>query len=335
MFKKNAPHRLGAVQKMLLTAGVVWAGLVASAAMAAEYPSKPIKLIVPFAAGGSTDIVARVIAEAMRHTLGQPVVVDNRGGAGGLIGTEAIASAPADGYTIGMATVSTLTVNPLLYQRAANLSPKLLPVVNLVTMPAVLMVHPNVSANSLAEIVALEKVKPGSISGGVPGHGTLGHLLMASMNDTLHTSIQIVPYRGNGPALNDTLAGSVQMLVDQLPSSLSLVKANKLKPLVIAAAERSPEMPQVPTFKELGYTQLNDLGISWFGLVVPSNTPKAIVDKIASAAAQAVRRPEVQQQLAKLGAAPTDLGNTTFSAQIAQQLQRNKQLLDKAGVKVE
>ncbi|WP_424953141.1 tripartite tricarboxylate transporter substrate-binding protein [Comamonas aquatica] len=335
MFKKNAPHRLGAVQKMLLTAGAVWAGLVANAAMAAEYPSKPIKLIVPFAAGGSTDIVARVIAEAMRHALGQPVVVDNRGGAGGLIGTEAIASAPADGYTIGMATVSTLTVNPLLYQRAANLSPKLLPVVNLVTMPAVLMVHPNVSANSLAEIVALEKVKPGSISGGVPGHGTLGHLLMASMNDTLHTSIQIVPYRGNGPALNDTLAGSVQMLVDQLPSSLSLVKANKLKPLVIAAAERSPEMPQVPTFKELGYTQLNDLGISWFGLVVPSNTPKAIVDKIASAAAQAVRRPEVQQQLAKLGAAPTDLGNTTFSAQIAQQLQRNKQLLDKAGVKVE
>ena len=335
MFKKNAPHRLGAVQKMLLTAGAVWAGLVANAAMAAEYPSKPIKLIVPFAAGGSTDIVARVIAEAMRHALGQPVVVDNRGGAGGLIGTEAIASAPADGYTIGMATVSTLTVNPLLYQRAANLSPKLLPVVNLVTMPAVLMVHPNVSANSLAEIVALEKVKPGSISGGVPGHGTLGHLLMASMNDTLHTSIQIVPYRGNGPALNDTLAGSVQMLVDQLPSSLSLVKANKLKPLVIAAAERSPEMPQVPTFKELGYTQLNDLGISWFGLVVPSNTPKAIVDKIASASAQAVRRPEVQQQLAKLGAAPTDLGNTTFSAQIAQQLQRNKQLLDKAGVKVE
>ena len=335
MFKKNAPHRLGAVQKMLLTAGAVWAGLVASAAMAAEYPSKPIKLIVPFAAGGSTDIVARVIAEAMRHALGQPVVVDNRGGAGGLIGTEAIASAPADGYTIGMATVSTLTVNPLLYQRAANLSPKLLPVVNLVTMPAVLMVNPNVSANSLAEIVALEKVKPGSISGGVPGHGTLGHLLMASMNDTLHTSIQIVPYRGNGPALNDTLAGSVQMLVDQLPSSLSLVKANKLKPLVIAAAERSPEMPQVPTFKELGYTQLNDLGISWFGLVVPSNTSKAIVDKIASAAAQAVRRPEVQQQLAKLGAAPTDLGNTTFSAQIAQQLQRNKQLLDKAGVKVE
>ncbi len=335
MFKKNAPHRLGAVQKMLLTAGAVWAGLVANAAMAAEYPSKPIKLIVPFAAGGSTDIVARVIAEAMRHALGQPVVVDNRGGAGGLIGTEAIASAPADGYTIGMATVSTLTVNPLLYQRAANLSPKLLPVVNLVTMPAVLMVHPNVSANSLAEIVALEKVKPGSISGGVPGHGALGHLLMASMNDTLHTSIQIVPYRGNGPALNDTLAGSVQMLVDQLPSSLSLVKANKLKPLVIAAAERSPEMPQVPTFKELGYTQLNDLGISWFGLVVPSNTSKAIVDKIASAAAQAVRRPEVQQQLAKLGAAPTDLGNTTFSAQIAQQLQRNKQLLDKAGVKVE
>lgn len=335
MFKKNAPHRLGAVQKMLLTAGAVWAGLVANAAMAAEYPSKPIKLIVPFAAGGSTDIVARVIAEAMRHALGQPVVVDNRGGAGGLIGTEAIASAPADGYTIGMATVSTLTVNPLLYQRAANLSPKLLPVVNLVTMPAVLMVHPNVSANSLAEIVALEKVKPGSISGGVPGHGTLGHLLMASMNDTLHTSIQIVPYRGNGPALNDTLAGSVQMLVDQLPSSLSLVKANKLKPLVIAAAERSPEMPQVPTFKELGYTQLNDLGISWFGLVVPSNTSKAIVDKIASAAAQAVRRPEVQQQLAKLGAAPSDLGNTTFSAQIAQQLQRNKQLLDKAGVKVE
>ena len=327
--------RRSMLQTMVWTGCAICTTFSAAPAMAADYPNNPIKLIVPFAAGGSTDIVARVIAEGMRHTLGQTVIVDNRAGAGGLLGTEAIANAPGDGYTIGMATASTLTVNPLLYQRAAKVSPKLQPVANLVTMPAVLMVHPKVKANTLAELIALDKAQPGTISSGVPGHGTLGHLMLASMNQTLNSQIQVVPYRGNGPALNDTLAGTVQVLLDQLPSSLPLVQSNKLKALAVAGPERSAALPQVPTFKELGYESLNDLGISWFGLVVPSNTPAAINEKIAAAATAAVQRLDVQKQLAKLGAMPTDLGNLTFTQQVKQQLQRNKQVLDKAGIEAE
>ena len=166
------------------------------------YPNKPIKLIVPFAAGGSTDIVARIVAEGLRSTLGQAIVVDNKAGAGGVIGTEAVAQAAPDGYTVGMATVSTMTINPFLFTRAEGLPAKLTPVANLVTIPAVYMVHPSLGVKTFDAFVAKARAEPGKISGAVPGLGTLGHLLLASFNDTLKTEIQIVPYRGAGPALN-------------------------------------------------------------------------------------------------------------------------------------
>ncbi|WP_404303236.1 tripartite tricarboxylate transporter substrate binding protein BugE [Alicycliphilus denitrificans] len=299
------------------------------------YPSKPVKLVVPFAAGGSTDIVARVLAEGMRTTLGQPVVVDNKAGAGGLIGTEAVAQAAADGYTVGMATVSTMTINPLLYTRAAGLGAKLTPVANLVTMPSVYMVHPSLGVNSFDAFVAKAKAQPGKISGAVPGPGTLGHLMLASFNETLKTDILIVPYRGNGPALNDALAGMVQVMPDQLPSSMAHIKSGKLIPIALSANARSAELPNVPTFKELGYNELNQLGISWFGIVVPKNTPAAIVKQLQEAAVKAAHLPDVQKRLKTLGAAPTDMDQGQFAAQITAQTQRHKILLDKAGVKPE
>ncbi len=299
------------------------------------YLNKPIKLIVPFAAGGSTDIVARVLAEGMRSTLGQPIVVDNKAGAGGVIGTEAVAQAAPDGYTVGMATVSTMTINPHLYTRAEGLAAKLTPVANLVTMPAVYMVHPNLGVKTFEAFVAKAKAEPGKISGAVPGVGTLGHLLLASFNETLKTDIQIVPYRGAGPALNDALAGLVQLMPDQLPSAMPHIKSGKLIPLVIAANGRSPELPNVPTFKELGYGELNQLGISWFGIVVPKGTPAPIVKRLQEAAVKAAHLPSVQQHLKKLGASVTDMDQSQFPAQIAKETQRNKALLDKAGVKPE
>ena len=210
------------------------------------YPNKPIKLIVPFAAGGSTDIVARIVAEGLRSTLGQAIVVDNKAGAGGVIGTEAVAQAAPDGYTVGMATVSTMTINPFLFTRAEGLPAKLTPVANLVTIPAVYMVHPSLGVKTFDAFVAKARAEPGKISGAVPGLGTLGHLLLASFNDTLKTEIQIVPYRGAGPALNDALAGQVQLMPDQLPSAMPHIKSGKLIPLVIAANGRSPELPTCP-----------------------------------------------------------------------------------------
>ncbi|WP_312302325.1 tripartite tricarboxylate transporter substrate binding protein BugE [Diaphorobacter nitroreducens] len=331
------PARRLSLKSLTLSTLAAGAALALSpAARAADaYPSKPVKLIVPFAAGGSTDIVARVLAEGMRQTLGQSIVVDNKAGAGGLLGTEALANAAADGYTIGMATVSTMTINPLLYTRAANLGAKLTPVANLVTMPSVYMVHPSLGVNSFEAFVAKAKAQPKLISGAVPGPGTLGHLMLASFNETLKTDILVVPYRGNGPALNDALAGMVQVMPDQLPSSLPHIKSGKLIAVALASESRSPELPNVPTFKELGYNDLNQLGISWFGIVAPKNTPAAIVKRLQEAAVKAAHLPDVQKRLKTLGATPTDMDQSQFAAQITAQTQRHKVLLDKAGVKPE
>lgn len=322
--------------KALAIASFAFAMVMPHGAQAADaYPSKPIKLIVPFAAGGSTDVIARVLAEGLRSTLGQPIVVDNKAGAGGLVGTEAVAQAAGDGYTIGMATVSTMTINPLLYTRAVGLGDKLTPVANLVTMPSVYMVHPSLGVNNFEGFLAKVKAHPKQISGAVPGLGTLGHLMLESFNETLKTDIQIVPYRGSGPALNDALAGTVQLMTDQLPSSITHIKSGKLIPLVLAGDARSPDLPKVPTFKELGYGELNQLGISWFGIVVPKNTPAPIVKQLQDAAVKAAHLPDVQKRLKTLGASATEMDQSQFPAQIASATQRNKVLLDKLGVKPE
>ena len=323
------------LQALALAALAATAATSTFAQGAGNYPNKPIKLIVPFAAGGSTDVVARVLAEGLRSTLGQPVVVDNRAGAGGLVGTEAVAQAPADGYTVGMATVSTMTINPLLYTRAAGLPAKLMPVAGLVSMPAVYMVHPNLGVKDFAGFLAKAKAEPGKISGAVPGLGTLGHLMLASFNDTLKTDILLVPYRGSDPALNDALAGMVQLMPDQLPSAMPQIKSGKLIPIVQAASQRAPELPNVPTFKELGYNGLNELGISWFGIVLPKGTPEPIARRLQDAALKAVQLPDVQQRLKALAAAPIQVDQARFAAQIAQETQRNKVLLDQVGVKPE
>ena len=316
--------------------GLPTLGVPLAQAQAPAFPGdKPIRLIVPFAPGGSTDVVARIVADGMRKTLGQSVVVDNKAGAGGLMGTESLAQAAPDGYTIGMSTVSTATINPGLFTRAAALEGKLVPVAKLVTMPAVYMVHPNMGVKDFAGFIAKVKAKPGEYSAGVPGLGTLGHLMLASFNDTLKTKILIVPYRGSGPALNDALAGTVQIMPDQLPSAMAQIKAGKLLPMVVASHGRSPELPDVPTFKELGYNDLNELGISWFGLVAPAGTPEPVLKRLRDAAMEAVKSPDVQKRLNDLGASVAEMDQSKFAAQIATELKRNKALLDKLGVKPE
>lgn len=310
-------------------------GLHVGAQASDAYPSKPVKLIVPFAAGGSTDVVARLIAEGMRTTLGQSVIVDNKAGAGGLIGTEAVAQAAPDGYTVGMATVSTMTVNPSVYTRGESVVSKVTPVANLVTVPGVYSVHPNMGVKTMDGLIAKAKEQPGKISVAVPGLGTLGHLMVAALAETYKVDLQIVPYRGNGPAMNDALAGLVNVLPDQLPSSITYIKSGKLIPLVQSSNGRSPDLPSVPTFKELGQDGLNQMGISWFGLIVPKNTPAPIVKQLQEAATKAVRLPQVRERLKSLGAVPTEMDQSLFPEQIAQQTRRHKVLVDKVGVKPE
>ena len=218
---------------------------------------------------------------------------------------------------------------------AAKLEGKLVPVVKLVTVPSVYMVHPSMGVKDFQGFMAKVKAKPGDYSVGVPGLGTLGHLMMASFNETLKTDIQIVPYRGNGPALNDALAGMVQVMADQLPSAMPHIKGGKLVPMALAADRRVSELPDVPTFKELGHADLNELGMSWFGLVVPAGTPAPIIKRLQDAAVSALRSPDVQGRLKTLGATAVEMDQSKFASQIAADLQRNKALLDKLGVKPE
>lgn len=311
-------------------------GLLPLCALAQDdYPTKPVKLIVPFAAGGSTDLVARVIAESLRNTLGQPVVVDNRAGAGGLLGTEAVSLAAPDGYTMGMATVSTMTVNPALFPKADGINAKLLPLVNLVSMPSVYSVHPGMGVKDFAGFVAALKAKPGHYSAAVPGVGSLGQIMVESFNDTIGVKLTVVPYRGSGPALNDALAGVMQVMPDQLPSALPHIKAGKLLPVAVASTKRVPELPNVPTFKELGYPELNDLGMSWFGLVIPAKTPAAVADKLRAAAIKAVHAPDTLARLEKMGVSLVEDKPEDFPALIATQIKRNRAIVQKAGIKTE
>ena len=289
------------------------------------FPTKPVTLVVPFAPGGSTDVVARIVAEALRPELGQTVVVDNRAGAGGMLGTEAVSRAAPDGYTLGMATVGTLAVNPVFYEKAVVANRNLLPLAKLVTMPALFTVNPKVPAKDLAGFIAeLKRKPPGSYSAGVPGIGSIGHLMIEAYNEAWGVKMSPVPYRGMGPAQTDAIAGTIQVLSDQAPSVLAQVQAGRLLPLAVSNDQRLPELPQVPTMKELGYADLNQLGITWFGLVVPAKTPPEIVDKLRGAVQRALKAPATVQRLKALGAQVSDTPVAEWQKQIDEALARNR-----------
>ncbi|OZI75018.1 Bug family tripartite tricarboxylate transporter substrate binding protein [Bordetella genomosp. 12] len=263
----------------------------------ADYPDRPIRLIVPFAAGGTTDIVARVVAESLGRELGQPVVVENKGGGGGAIGAEALARSSSDGYTLGMATVSTMTTNPATNPKTPYDPLKdFTPIINLVNVPNVLTVNPKVPAQNLQEFVALLKANPGKYSYASAGTGGISHLdgeLFKSLTGTpdfIH-----VPYRGSGPGLNDTLAGQVSAQFDNLPSSMPHIQSGKLRALAVASTKRVPGMDNVPTFAEAGMPAMNNM--AWYGLVAPAGVSPAVVKRIHDAAARALQDPRTAQRL--------------------------------------
>lgn len=311
-------------------------GLAALGASAQTFPTKPVTLVVPFAAGGSTDLVARVVSEALRKELGQMVVVDNRAGAGGMLGTEAVSRASADGYTLGMATVSTLAVNPVFYDKAVKANSQLKPLIGLVTMPAIFTVNPDFPAKDFAGFIAELKRKPaGTYSAAVPGIGSIGHLLIEAINDTFGVKMLAVPYRGMGPAQTDVIAGTAQVLFDQAPSVLQHVKGGKLTALAVAAEQRLAELPQVPTLKELGQPALNELGITWFALVVPARTPADVADKLHAAAQRALHSPDTVARLAQMGAKVSATPGKALQEQIDAALARNRTIAQRANIKVE
>ena len=287
---------------------------------------KPLRLVVPFPPGGATDITARSLQESLARILKQPVVLDNRGGAGGSIGMAEVARAPADGLTIGVATLSTHGVNPAVYSKLPYHPTKdFVGVTEIVKAPGVIVVNPAVlPVQDFADLVKYLKANPGKVSYATPGNGTIGHMWGELFKSSTGTSMVHIPYRGAGPAVNDVLAGQVAVYFDQVASSLPHVKSGKLKALAVSWPERLDVLPEVPTYAELGYKQANEP--SWFGLVAPAATPAAAVDRIQQAVAQALKEPAVRERLAGQGLYPSGTTPKEFTAQIGNEIDKMKRV---------
>ncbi len=302
--------------------------LSAGSAFAQSWPAKPIRLIVPFAAGGTTDIIARVVAEPLGRELGHPVVVDNKGGAGGAIGATEAARAAPDGYTLSVATVSTTAANPAInpkiqYDPVADFAP----VINIAATPNIIAVHPSFAAKSYKDFAALVKQQPGKFSYASSGTGGIGHLQMELYKSLTGMFVTHIAYRGAGPALNDVVAGQVPIIFDNVPSSLPFIKTGKLVPIVVAAPQRLKDLPDTPTFKEVGLEPVNRM--AYYGILAPKGTPKDIVDKVNAATKKVLQDPAVKKRIEETGSFIIANTPDEFAKQIKDELAVYKQVVAK------
>ncbi|MGJ7490818.1 tripartite tricarboxylate transporter substrate binding protein [Variovorax sp. ZT4R33] len=295
----------------------------------ADFPNRPIKIIVPFAAGGATDVIARVVGQKVADQLGQPVVVDNKAGANGNIGAVAVARAAPDGYTILMAT-SSHAINATLYKKLDySLTKDFAALSNLASVPLVLVVNPGVPARNAAEFAALAKTQGDKLNFASGGTGTASHLAGEQFNTIVGARMLHVPYKGGAVAQTDLIGGQVQAMFANLPEVLSQVQAGKLRPLAVTGKVRRPNLPNVPTFAESGYPLMETR--SWFGLFAPAGTPAPIVAKLSASIAQAVADPAVQARLKELGADPIGDRHEAFQPFVAQEVTRWGALVERSG----
>ncbi len=315
----------------VITAATVGMG---PAAASADFPNQPIRLIVPFAPGGSTDIVARIVGQRMGEELGQSVIIENKAGAGGAIGAAEAARAKPDGYTLSVATVSTMAVNPacrtdLPYDPVKDF----MPVTNFANVPNVIVVNPKFPANDLEGMIKELKANPQKYSYGSSGTCSINHLAGEAFKHATSTDMVHVPYKGSGPAVIDTVAGQVEVLFDNLPSSMNQIVAGNLRPIAVAGPGRAETLKDIPTLAELNFPELNNP--AWYGLLAPAGTPIEIVNKLRDAAVVALKDPKVAAALEKQGAAPS--GNTPeeFAAEIRVQQEYAKKVVAQPGFKLD
>lgn len=296
------------LQQALAAAATGGLALAAEARTAKAYPQRPIKLVVPFAPGGSTDIVARLLAQALSVELGHSVVVENKAGAGGMIGSEYVAKAVPDGYTLGIGSISTLAVNPVLMRNITRVDPlhDLTMVAPLGSVASVFSVPPSLPVHNFAELLEQGRKAGEMWTAGSSGVGSIGHVILEALNAELGLQVRHIPFKGMGPAIQSALAGQTQLLSDQVPSSLPHIQAGRMRAVAVAAHGRVPGLEDVPTLQELGYPQLNELAITWFGLVAPAGTPSAIVQRLNTAVRAAMQRPAFMQQVQPMGLSVLD-----------------------------
>ena len=305
-----------------------------SPALAQGYPAKPIRIVVPFPAGGATDILARAAAQKMTEAWGQPVVVDNRPGAGGNIGSDAVAKAPNDGYTLLMGTVGTHAINASLYAKMPYDHVKdFVPIVLVAGVPNVLVVHPSVPVSSVQELIAYGKANPGKLNFASSGSGTSIHLSGELFKTMTGVQMTHVPYKGSAPAVSDLLGGQVQLMFDNLPVSLPHIKGGKLKALAVTSRARAASLPDVPTLHESGLPGFD--ASSWFGLLAPAGTPADVITKVNGEVAKWIASAEGRERLAAVGANPAGGTPDDFAKHIAAETTKWAKVVKDSGAKVE
>jgi tripartite-type tricarboxylate transporter receptor subunit TctC len=317
----------------ILLASMILGGLMGPAA-ADQYPSRPVIVIVPYAAGGATDIVARLVAKGLWDEFGQSFTVENRGGGGGMIGMVAAASAPADGYTLLVASTGPATISPLLYPKL-NYDPlvKLDPVIQIASSPGILLVRNGLPVKTVDGLIKLSKQSPGKLNMASAGNGSLQQLMGEYLQ--LHENIKWthVPFRGSAPALNELIADRVDVMVDVVPSAAPFVKGDKMRALAVTAPKRSSQLPDVPTFEELGYKGIDFSG--WHALLAPKGTPKDVIDKLNAAVSKLLQKPEFQSRLDAIGAQPDGGTSEQLHKRMAEEAEKWGAVIKRAGLVAE
>jgi tripartite-type tricarboxylate transporter receptor subunit TctC len=313
-------------------AAMTWPLAARAQNSALDYPTRPITLIVPYAPGGGNDVLARGVAEPMSKTLGQQIVIENHGGAGGSIGTRQVAKSAPDGYTLGLGGTGTLAIDPTLYPNAGYDPRKdFAPVGLIATSPLIVLVNPSVPAHNVQELIALAKAQPGKLNYASAGKGSGIHLGTVLFAITAGIEITHVPYRGTGPALTDLLGGHVAMFFSSLPSAVGLVKDGKLRALGVTGLKRSPIFPEVPTVAEQGLPGFE--AVLHYGIVAPAGTPRPIVDKLNAALRAALNSDDVHRRIATEGAEPLPTTPDEYAADIDREETKWSGLVKKSGAR--